>query len=273
MKHRSERAKNLAERLHRAGFQEKTAAVYATLLDLGGAYPSRVARETGINRSSVYKILVDLSVKGLVGEVEKKHKLFYQLERPARLKRLMDMQVSLAEDNREAAIKLVPDIEELWAAHAGKPRVVYFEGVEEVRGIYEDHLSVDKPYEMLALYNASEITNVLSEEWLHSVYVKRKTKLGIKTRAVLPNTTDDRHFIQQAYRGVPRAFRPEVRYVPDDVFPAEAEITVYGARRVSIVDLTKIHPMGVIIDDETIYQTMRMVFDIVWRVARPDRRT
>lgn len=271
MKGRSEKTTRLAARLKKAGFGEKVSMVYAALLDLGGAYPSRLAEETGINRSTIYKILLELSVKGLVSEIEKKNKLYYQLERPINLKRLADMQISLAEDHRESIFRLMPEVEELWALHTNKPRVIYFEGTEEVRAMYEDHVMVKQPYEMLALYNASEIMNVLSAQWLRAVYMKRKAKLGITTRAVLPNTADDRRFVPMAYRGVPAKFRPDIRYIPGDLFPFESEITIYGVRRISIADLSKVHPIGVIIDDETIYQTMRMVFELIWKVARPER--
>lgn len=74
-----------------------------------------------------------------------------------------------------------------------------------------------------------------------------------------------------AYKGIPHKFHPTIRYIPGDLFPFESEITIYGTRRVSIADLTKVHPIGVIIDDETIFQTMRMVFELVWKVAKPLR--
>lgn len=266
-----EKTPRLAQHFKKAGFAEKQATIYATLLDLGGAYPSRIAEVTGLNRSTVYKILLELSVKGLITEIEKKNKLFYQLEQPNKLKRFADMQISLAEDHRESILRLIPEVEELWAAHTNKPRVIYYEGIEEMRTMYEDHVMVAKPYEMLALYNASEIMNVLSPQWIKSVYMKRKAKLGITTRAILPNTADDRRFVPMVYRGLPRKFHPEIRYIPGDLFPFESEITVYGTRRISIADLSKIHPIGVIIDDEIIYQTMRMVFELVWRVARPEQ--
>ena len=69
----------ITRHLEKIGLNDKSALIYSTLLTMGGAYPSALADATRINRSTVYKILLDLSIKGLVTEIERSKKLYYQI--------------------------------------------------------------------------------------------------------------------------------------------------------------------------------------------------
>ena len=69
------------KKLEKTGFSDKEALVYLTLLELGGASPSKIAEYAELNRTTVYKILLNLSVRGLINEIEKRNKLFYQIYR------------------------------------------------------------------------------------------------------------------------------------------------------------------------------------------------
>ena len=66
--------KDLLQKLNRSGFTDKESLVYVSLLELGGAYPSRIAQYCNLRRSTVYNILLSLSVRGIVNEIEKKNK-------------------------------------------------------------------------------------------------------------------------------------------------------------------------------------------------------
>jgi sugar-specific transcriptional regulator TrmB len=68
----------LVEKLKRTGLTPSESKVYATVLASHGAYPSTIADTTGINRSSVYKTLTTLEIRGLVSVIEKGKKLYYQ---------------------------------------------------------------------------------------------------------------------------------------------------------------------------------------------------
>jgi len=64
------------KKLEKSGLSDKEALVYLSLLELGGAFPSKIAEYSGLNRSTVYMVLLNLSVRGLVNEIEKKNKFF-----------------------------------------------------------------------------------------------------------------------------------------------------------------------------------------------------
>ncbi len=253
----------IAHDLKKIGLSEKEALVYGALFSLGGAFPSKVAEETKLNRSTVYKILVELSIKGLVNEIEKKNKIFYQVEKPDRLIRYAKGQISRAEDNLEIAKKLLPDFEGMYALLENKPRVRYFEKIEGVLAIYEDFLAVQKPYEMLAFSNAALLEHILPADFFEK-FRRSKERMGITTRGIIPDTEADLTYTERMFPGYKKEIVPRVRIVPAKDFPFKGEITVYGENKVSIVNLSKEHLTGIVIEDEAIHGMMKMIFELSW---------
>lgn len=254
---------NLIKELRSIGLSEKAALVYAAVLELGTAFPSKIAEVTKLNRTTAYHILTDLAVKGLVTEIEQKKKLCYQVEPPKRLRAFAKSQIRLAEERAERAKKILPEIEGLFNFIPHKPRVRYFEGVDGVLAVYEDHITEQEPYEMLGFSNVEKLIPSLPEKFV-SNYVRTKEKLGITTRGIFPNTQFGKEYDTRIYKGVEKKLLPKMKYIPSEKFPYNCEITVYGKDKVSIVNFQKNVLIGVIIEEKTIADMMRMIFELAW---------
>ncbi len=257
----------LLQKLEKSGFTIKEAKVYLATLELGGAFPSRIAEYAGINRSTTYAVLLNLSMRGLVNEIQKRNKIFYQVEKPAKLVANAKTQISLAEERLEKTQTLVPDIEGLYAALANQPKVRYFDGAEGMIEIYKDMLEVEKKYEMLAFSNAAQLEQVFPAKFFEQ-FRRTKEKLGITTRGIIPDTDADRSYNEKFFAGYKPEIVPRFRYIPAKEFPFKGEITMYGENKVSIVNLNKEHLTGIIIEDETIYKMMRLIFELSWESKR-----
>jgi len=257
----------LIDDLQNIGLSDKAALVYAAVLELGVAYPSKVSQITKLNRTTVYHILTDLSIKGLITEIERKNKLCYQIEKPDRLIAYTKKQAQLAEDRAVRATKLLPEIQGLFATTPNKPRVRYFEGLDGVLTVFEDHVSEQKPYEMLAYSNVEELVKITPEKFARE-YIKKKEKLGVTTRAIFPDTPFGHAYNQDIYGEVSKQTLVQARFIPADQFPYEGEVTMYGKNKVSIINFQKDTLIGVIIEDQMIADMMRMVFELAWKGAK-----
>lgn len=246
------------------GLSEKEALVYAVLAELGGAFPSRIAEETKLNRSTVYKILLDLSIKGLVNEIEKKNKLYYQIERPQKLIRYAKDRVQMAKDQLEKAEKALPELEGLFSLVSNKPKVLFFEGPDTILNICNDMVSGKGNYEMLAFSNSKKFKNYLPPNQLRD-FVKSKEKMNISTRAITPDTEEDRSYNTAVFKGIKEKLWPKIRHIPKELFPYEAELTIYGDNKVSITKLGGENIIGVIIEDTVIHGMMKMIFELSWK--------
>jgi sugar-specific transcriptional regulator TrmB len=256
---------NLLKKLEKAGLTDKESLIYVCLLELGGAYPSTISDYTGLNRSTVYMLLTQMSIKGLVNEIEKKNKLFYQIESPTRLVRNAKTKMTLIQDEIEVAQRILPDIEGLFSV-ADKPKITYFEGIDGILDVYATHINVSKPYEMLAWGNVDELEVALPEKFFME-YRRNKEKKGITTRGILPKTPQSEHYAERMYEGFRSEIVPVMRYVDREKFPFQAEIVIYGDKSVSIVNLGKEKLTGVIIEDPTIHGLMKMIFELSWTGA------
>jgi sugar-specific transcriptional regulator TrmB len=256
----------LIAKLTRAGLSHKSATIYSFLIGVGGAFPSRIAEETHLNRTTVYKILTDLSIKGLVSEIEKGKKLFYQAEKPETFLRYAKGQSERAHDAFEVAKKIVPELEGLYSLNPNKPKIRFFENYEGLQAIMEDHISENEPYEMLGFANAAELESFMTEEFIKK-YVKQKEKIGITTRGVVPDTRTDKTYTERMYAGIDKKFWLNLRHIPSQEFPFNGEITIYGTQKVSIVNFDKTHMVGIIIEDKAIHDMMVRIFELAWRGA------
>lgn len=261
-----ENSQKLIEEIRSIGLSEKAAKVYAAVLELGTAFPSKVAEITKIHRTTVYHILTDLTIKGLMTEIEQKKKLCYQAEPPKRLINFTKMQIRLAEESAERAKKILPDIEGLYKLLPNKPRVRFFEGVNGILAVYEDHILQKESYEMLGISNVETLIPSLPKEFV-TKYVHEKEKLGIKTRAIFPDSQFSTAYDKHVYKGIDKKNQPNMKFIPKEKFPYNCEITIYGNNKVSIINFQKDVLIGVIIEEKTIADMMRMIFELAWTGA------
>lgn len=248
------------------GLSEKAAQIYVTLLELGGAYPSKIAEVTKLNRSTVYALLTDLAIKGLVSEVEKRKKLYYQIEHPKKLVQFSKMQIHLAEERLEKAKKILPEFEGLFSNIPHKPVVRFFEGFEGVLSVYEDHLMVEQGYEMVGMSNVGELLKFAPRSFIEK-YVKEKERLGITARGIFPDTEADTNYNETVYKKVHKKYWPELRFIPSELFPFKSEIVMYGKNKISMINFHENHPVGIIIEDDVSFQAMKLMFELAWRGA------
>lgn len=254
---------NLLKKLQKTGLSEKESVIYVALLELGGAYPSKIADYTGLNRSTVYMILTTMSIKGIVNEIKNKNKQFYQLEHPKKFLKFTKNKLNIIEDEIEEVIKMLPELEGVFNNSVYKPKVTFFEGIDGILDAYSTHVIVSKSYEMLAWANATELESTLPDKFF-LWYRKEKERIGITTRGILPKTSQNVSFIDRVYKGIKKNIWPDIRYIEGSIFPYKAEITVYDQNKVSIITLVKDRLIGVVIEDETIYGLMKMIFELSW---------
>ncbi len=254
---------SLVNEFKKIGFTDKEALVYVALIELGGASPSKIAEYSGLKRATTYNVLVTLSVRGLINEVEKRNKLFYQIDKPHKLLQYSNMRIRIARDNLERVERMLPDLEGLFSLIPERPKVLFFEGADTVLSICNDMVSGKGNYEMLTFSNAKKFKNILSKIDLRN-FIEAKERLNISTRAIVPDTKEDRSYNEDVFKGVKKELWPKLSYIAEEKFPYEAEITIYGVNKVSITKLGTQNIIGVIIEDMVVHNMMKMIFELCW---------
>lgn len=256
----------LTETLRKSGLSEKSAAVYLALLDLGGAFPSRVASYTQIKRSTAYNTLAELAIKGLVSEIKVRGRYFFSVEHPRRLVDYSARRIKNAEEDLEMLKESLPELEGLYVGSPNKPKVSYFEGVDGVMAIYEDHISAKTAYEMLGFVNVAELLRFLPQK-KYREYVQRKEQIGIKTRGIIPDTQEDRSYEKSIYSGTKKNTIPDVRFVPKESFPWKGDVTLYDKNKISMVTFDERGVSGIVVESAAVHGIIRMGFELAWKGA------
>src|SRR3989344_7302496 len=98
------------EQLQKLGLLESESKVYLALLSLGSTSSGKIAKETELNRVSVYKALENLSKKGLVNYVIKANRKYFEAVNPRVLEDLIEEKKKQLDEIK----KQVPLLEDMY---------------------------------------------------------------------------------------------------------------------------------------------------------------
>ncbi len=239
----------------RFGLSQKEAKAYSILLAKGSLTATQLARESGESRTNSYMILEKLDRASLVVLDETKAVRRYEAADPSNLqKNLLAKQQDLRK-TQQALNKTLPELKSLYNLNKFKPGVVYLEGLKGLEIMLDD---IAKSQEEALLIPGGLIRG---EAWetLKKGIAKRATQ-GVRTRALF--TEVERTNVDKELH---KKQRYEVRYWNGKPYPGE--MVIYGNKCV----FTAYEPelINTIITNDAIANTLRAVFEGLWRAGKP----
>ncbi len=127
------------EQLKESGLNETEAKVYLYVLENGLTAPPLLAKGTGILRTNCYSVLQSLQAKGLIEEHVKGARKAYLACDPAALLRAL-------ERKKEVTERLLPDLRALYTTQKNKPKVRFYDGLDEVKEIYAQVVTAEEVF-------------------------------------------------------------------------------------------------------------------------------
>jgi len=251
--------KNLVKKLEKVGFSENEAAVYVALLELGGAFPSAVAEYAGMKRTTAYNTLIKLSVQGIVNEIEKRNKQFYQPEKPQKVVRYIEAKKRRAEEGLENVQAVLPEMDGLYGANGSRPQVTYYEGIEEVKEVFL------QMYEAKIIYGLADTKNLFDimsaeffTEWRNEL---RKRK--IKLRDIITANSSE-YPTKTVALELQELFSRRV--LPDEYKNIGTDVLVWGDK-LALISLG--NPItATVINNPGIATTFRIMHEIIWKATK-----
>lgn len=127
----------LEDILAAVGLSDKEVKIYKTLLALGPATVSKIAKYAGVNRSTAYVLLESLKARTLIESTDKEIvKKFYPLS-PKNVVRDLEAAASSAERTAKAAKKILSELKIEMPTHSGSaPKIRFFSGAEEIKRLF-----------------------------------------------------------------------------------------------------------------------------------------
>lgn len=245
--------------LIQAGLSEEQALVYQALLDKGPQKASPLAVWTGIKRGLIYKVLEQLETMGLVAK--KGGPGTVAIFSPTHPSLLMgnlerkEKELSLA---KEMLMHSLGTLSSKYNLITGKPSVQFYEGKEGIEKVLDDTLT-NKDAIIYSYADLEAILKYIPD--LNDVYSSKREKMGIHKRGLILDTEKSRQVIKNYHTEV-----TETKFLKYIAPEFGAVMQIYESK-ISYITLKNESTIGVIIEDKTIYEMHRALFEHTWNTT------
>jgi len=238
------------EGLKEFGLSENEINTYVELLKAGATTANRIAKLTGIKRSTTYDNLNLLINKGLVSSIIREKVAYYESTDPKKIIRLMD-------EKKDKLMKIVAELSVLKERNKEESGASFFEGKRGVITILNDILDEKKEF----LFYGSRKRAMIALQAYPDNFVLKRAEAGIHLRAVM--SEDD--------RGDPAMNDKEVYALSQVKFLKElnqvsANVFLYGDKVAFMTSGENV--AGIIIKNREIVEQQRTIFELLWKTAK-----
>lgn len=238
----------LYSQLQDAGLNETEAKIYLAVLELGQTSVSRIARKSGIKRTTVYLSLENLIKRGLLSQIIKDGKKFVFAEDPRVLERIM-------EERKNRIAKLMPEILSFANLIDKKPAVRYFEDTDGVKEVLQDVLNYPNQ-EVLMMYSESSVLD-FEDKFFSDYFVPERVKRKISARVLIPDNE-----VMRANMATNQQSLRQSKMLPPNLFNIQIEIMIYGKNKINLSSFKE--KFGMIIESQIIHDSFKSIFEILW---------
>lgn len=235
---------------------EKEKRVLRSLYELSDISISKIAKETLINRTTLYPILNKLVAKGLISKLIIEKKLVF---RPIPLNELKHWVKIKEKDFKKIAKDLLNWSKSIKSAKGNSlfSDVKYFEGFDAVKNLYADTWRDNKGKIIYAITDYKGAYECMSD-FFRKEYFKDRVDYGVKVKSILPESAEGRNDLRDA-----KKLLREMKFIK--IFQdLNIEINIYDDK-IAVVAFDKKNPSGVLIKNERIASAFKNIFMYIWK--------
>ncbi len=239
----------LERELIEIGLTENEARAYLAALELGETTIARIAKKSGVKRTTTYLSVESLKEKGLLSELKKKKKTFFYAEDP----RILQEKI---EERKKAIEKIIPQLLSITNLIDKKPKITFYEGLEGIKDVYRDTLKYPDQ-EMLA-WVSQDAFRVLDKEFI-DYYIPKRVEKKIWVRVIAPDTPEIIDYKNRETKELRKT-----KLIDAQKYPIEVEIDLYGGNKIGVMAFKE--KIGLIIESQKIFNTLKSIFEMYWDI-------
>lgn len=261
------------EVLEQFGLSSNEAKVYQSALKLGTSSPYGIAKSTGIARTTVYAILTDLVIKGLV-ELETSSGLMKQqtkvkAKNPSALREILWKKRSDLVKQEVDIVSILPFLKKEYLKDTTNADFQFFPGMEGANKVMFDYDEVDQDIYVFDYQIPMDATG--SKEM--NAGVDKGIKLWSKNKSteynLTPITPWSKHVLSyQVERNPHYLDRVQYRYLPFEMQGLSLTIRVKG-NRVWIISVKGDEVWGIKIRSQNLADSIVGIHQALWKLASP----
>lgn len=238
--------------LKNLGFSDKSAGIYLALLGLGPSSVRKLAEKTGLNRGTVYDNLKWLQRNKLIGFYKENKKQLFVAENPEKLHNLIKQKSQELEETDRKLDKFIPELKSIYDKGGERPIARYY-NKNQISKILEDIIATcensdEKEYR---IYSTAGIREYLYNGFATFSDVRISKGIAVKVIAI-------------GEGGELRGLDERKWLLAKNAIPTS--ILIYPGKTAYISLNAKDEPVGVVIENDGVYQTQKVIFDNLWEV-------
>ena len=250
----------LVETLQNFGLDPKEIAVFLRLLQFGPIRASILAYQMGLPRTTVQNILLRLEHEELATKRFEKNTALYRAIEPQELLVMWETrqrrEAKLFKDNIDTFKKIMPELESMMKSNKHLPGVKFYKGLDGVRKVLFDTLT--SKTELKDFANIDAMFDFVKD--INDEYVAAREKSTVTKRSLLLETPFA-HKIYESGRYSPKSHKG-YKWLPHKNF-FSIEMNIYDGK-ISYLTYVENDFVGVIIQNDHIYQMHNAMWDLVW---------
>lgn len=238
---------NIEDILQNLGLKKNEATVYVNLLQLGKATAYEVAKQSGLKRPTVYVLLDELRIRGLVNKIPYPKKQVFIAKHPEDL-------IRDAENKLDVVVRALPTLLALTYGQE-KPSISFFEGMRGIKNLLDYGLERVENAEMVGYYAHTEHTSPEMND-LFSKYNDKLRKRNIRIRGLVPD-----HPSLENYRKCDDVFGRTMKVIPLNEYSSDVSVDI-GPNFVRVLLLNDLQ--GVVIEHRGLSLALKQIFEMLW---------
>lgn len=240
------------------GLSEKEVAVYLSLIELGSSSVRTISNKAKVNRGTTYDILKSLISMGVVSYYNKESKQYFIAERPETLLTVIDKKQENLKEVRGDIEESLPLFKTLFENQGGKPSVKLYEGLIGIRHILEDVLKSMDLVKDKTYYVYSSATVRKNVHMAMKDFSKKRVRRRIKVKTIsLGEGGGLVGFDERKWMELPNTKGQEILRPTYEI--------IYN-KKVAHISLDNAdNPVGVVIENDEIYETQKLIFESNWK--------
>ncbi|HEV8601178.1 MAG TPA: helix-turn-helix domain-containing protein [Patescibacteria group bacterium] len=239
--------------LQNFGLNQKEIDVYLALIQLGPSPVRLLAQKSGVNRGTTYDILKSLIAQGLVSYFDKASHQYFAAESPEKLLTAVENKRSELEEVKQSIQDYLPELKVIFEKRGGKPVMKLFEGIKGIKMILDDVLTTMSASNEKTYYVFSSATVRKNVYEAMPNFSQLRIKKGIKVKTISLGEggqlvgLDERKWIDPENKNLKSTYE-----------------LIYGGKVAHISLDEGNNPVGVVIQNEAIFDTQKMIFEFSW---------
>lgn len=266
---------SIKETLQEFGLSANEATIYRACLKENNLSPFKLAKRTGIPRTTVYEILMSLSLKGLI-TLEQSDGFTKQQTRvaakdPSILRKIIWEKKRKLSHLEFDIVNILPELKDDFHKDKGGADFRFFPGIEGAKKVYFNEYIVNSRIPIYAFDNLMPMDVFGREETNKDVAqsLEYLNKKGVEINELFALNDWTKHVLTYQYgRDPDYVIKRRMRFVSDPSFFINQRIVLYGDY-IRITCAKDEEVWGLIIKSTSLSQTLTSLFRFIWNVAEP----